>query len=609
LCGQLDTYRFGHQMRLWQPSPQHSSEGSYPRVVFKRTLLLCLAVAAIVFGFSLQKIDAPTVSQAPLEFKAQNAFNTMKSLSKGFPYRVTWSDSRKKAGLWLKDQFRQIGYEPQSLFFSEVIAGRHYDHLEDIYAVKRGTTHPDEIILAAAHYDVADGTIEGAMDDASGIGVVLELARIFSKVDTSRTIVFLATDSEEFGAFWGSKAFVNDFPNASKIIAVENFDFVAPDKQTKIMMLCDGLKQGFTPLWLREIALQSILSVGGARPIDFTNIVESFQRALEIPAADHASFLAAGIPAFNWTGQTDEFAYEMAHYHHTIYDTVEAMEPQSFESFGKSAERVMRTIDELKTLPLDYKNSSYLKINSHYFISGFAVLLLHILAFIPFLAFSMCKFSLAFRQTPTSRIFTALRHEAKSMGVVLLSFLTGYLVLLSLPFLKIITQYETFPATQKSKILDHPNLGAILIVFGSVIGAYFLLKRVFRGRETDLLESHADAPIRHALHAAALTLIIFLAMIKNSHLAALMLLPPAYFWTSLQDRSQGKVQFRNLLLLLGGAVTFMAAIVVMTTFFHVGVVYWYLFLASAYGLFSAYSILLFVMSMTVMIRLFRAFVL
>jgi hypothetical protein len=609
LCGQLDTYRLGDQMRLWQPFPRHSSEGSYPRVVFKRTLLLCLALAAIVFGFSLQKIDAPAVSLAPLQFKAQNAFDTMKGLSKGFPYRVTWSDSRKKAGVWLKDQFRKIGYEPQSLFFSEVIAGRHYDHLEDIYAIKRGTTHPDEIILAAAHYDVADGTIEGAMDDASGIGVVLELARIFSKVDTSRTIIFLATDSEEFGAFWGSKAFVNDFPNASKIIAVENFDFVAPDKQTKIMMLCDGLKQGFTPLWLREIALQSILSVGGARPIDFTNIVESFQRALEIPAADHASFLAAGIPAFNWTGQTDEFAYEMAHYHHTVYDTVEAMEPESFESFGKSAERVMRTVDELKALPPDYKNSSYLKINSHYFISGLAVLLLHILAFIPFLAFSVCKFSLAFRQTPTARIFTALKHEAKFMGIVLLSFLSGYLVLLSLPFLKIITQYETFPATQKSKILDHPNLGAILIVFGSVIVTYFVLKRVFKGPEADPLESNADAPIRHALHAAALTLIIFLAMIKNSHLATLMLLPPAYFWTSLQDRSQGKVQLRNLLLLLGGAVTFMAAIVVMTTLFHVGVVYWYLFLASAYGLFSAYSILLFVMSMTVMIRLFRAFVL
>jgi hypothetical protein len=605
----FDTYRLGHQMRLWQPFPQHSSEGYYPRVIFLRTLLICLAIAAVLLGFSLQKIDTPVVSHAPLEFNSQNAFNTMKDLSKKFPYRVTWSDSRKRAGTWLKDQFRQIGYEPQSLFFSEVIAGRHYDHLEDIYAIKRGTTHPDEIIVAAAHYDVADGTIEGAMDDASGIGVVMELARIFSKVQTSRTIVFLATDSEEFGAFWGSRAFVKDFPDASKIVAVENFDFVAPDKQTKIMMLCDGLKEGFTPLWLREIALESINSVGGAHPIDFTNIVESFQRALEIPAADHASFLAAGIPAFNWTGQTDQFAYEMAHYHHTIYDTVEAMEPQSFGPFGRAAERVMRTVDELPSIPKNFRDSYYLKINSRFYISGITALILQILAFIPFLAFSVCKFSLAFRQTPPSRIITALRHESKSMGIVLLSFLSGYVVLLALPFMKIITQYETFPATQKSAILNHPNLGAILIVFGSVVVTYFAFRRLFRGAEAEILESHADAPIRHALHAAALTFIIFLAMLKNSHLATILLLPPAYFWTSLQGRSEGKIQFRNLLLLLGGAVTFMASIIVMTTFFHVGVIYWYLFLASAYGLFSAYSILLFVMSMTVMIRLFRAFVL
>ena len=70
------------------------------------------------------------------------------------------------------------------------------------------------------------------------------------------------------------------------------------------------------------------------------------------------------------------------------------------------------------------------------------------------------------------------------MAIVLLSFLSGYLVLLALPFMKIITQYETFPATQKSKILDHPNLGAILIVFGSVVVVYFVLQPHFSRRRS-----------------------------------------------------------------------------------------------------------------------------
>jgi hypothetical protein len=65
----------------------------------------------------------------------------------------------------------------------------------------------------------------------------------------------------------------------------------------------------------------------------------------------------------------------------------------------------------------------------------------------------------------------------------------------------------------------------------------------------------------------------------------------------------------NLLLLAGGAITFATMTAAMSTVFHVGVTYWYLFLSTAYGLFSAYAVVLFFMALSVMIRLFRAYVL
>ena len=184
---------------------------------------------------------------------------------------------------------RQSRLSAQGLRFSEVIAGKRYTDLENVFAIKRGTKHPDEIIAVAAHYDITDTTVEGAMDDGSGIGIVLELARVFSKEPTDRTLLFLATDSEEFGAFLGRSLFAKDFADAQKIVAVANFDFVAPEKQTKILTLCDGLKNGYTPLWLRELALDSLRSVTQGTQteiLDMTGPLEFIERALQIPPAE-----------------------------------------------------------------------------------------------------------------------------------------------------------------------------------------------------------------------------------------------------------------------------------------------------------------------------------
>ena len=553
----------------------------------------------------MHRIEPIPVNNAPLKFNYLQAYSYTGQLAKTFPGRVTWSEKRKEAAEWLKGEFRKMGYDPQGLLFSEVIAGKQYPNLEDVFAVKRGVKHPEEIMVAMAHYDVVETTSEGAMDDASGGGVVLELARGFSKEPSDRTIIFLITDSEEYGAFWGARAFAQNYPDAKKIVATANFDFVGPEKQTKVLTLCDGLRTGFTPLWLRELALNSLRSVGGAEAIDMTNFMEHVERGLLIPAADHGPFLAEGIPAFNWVGEMDNFPYEMAHYHHTPYDTFEAMKPESFKPFGEGAERLFRTIDALPNIPQDFRNSSYWKITRQLYLDGPVVTFLHILAFIPFLFYSVARFGEVFRSHPRDRIWSVLRNEAKLIGIVLGSLLLGYVVLLLLPSLKIITQYEAYPATQKSLLLYHPEILPIAAVIGSTILVYFIFRKAFA--EPDDLVEHVE--IRHALHAAFLAVIIILAFLKNSYLGTLLLLPPAYLWTALRIRKRVEDRILNGLLLLGGAITFVTVLILMATLFHIGVAYWYLFLAAAYGLISAYSVVLFFMALTILLRLFRAFVL
>jgi len=573
--------------------------------VLARASLVCALLGVLVFGLSLRKIEPLPLSQAPLQFNAAQAYEYTRILSKDFPNRTTWSDSRRRAGTWLKAELQKLGYQPKSLFFTETINGKEYTDLENIYAERPGTTHPEEIIVMSAHYDITDTTVEGAMDDGSGVGVVLELARVFAKENPERTLLFLLTDSEEFGAFWGARAFARDFSRADKIVAVANFDFVTAERQTEILTLCDGIQQGFTPLWLRELALNSIRSVGLVKAHDLTGAEEFVQRAMSLAASDHGPFLAAGIPAFNWVGQTDHFSRIMTHYHHTGKDVFEALQAASFESFGKSAERLVRSINALSKIPSQLRDNSYWKISQRMYLEGWGIFLLNVLAFLPFVIYSATRFGRVIAKQPQQKVMGVVINEAKHIGIVLGALLLGYVVMLLLPQLHVITQFELHPATQKAVLLNSPDFIAILLVVASVIGVYQVFRRVFRAP----IDQEEAIEIRQALHAAFLSVIILLAFIKNPFLTSLLLLPPAYCWSAIRAKRGYQDRVMNVFLLLGGAITFVVMAIVLNLIFHVGVFYWYIFLAAAYGLISVYSVVLFMMAITVMFRLFRNHVL
>jgi len=76
----------------------------------------------------------------------------------------------------------------------------------------------DEIVIISGHYDGGgkdpDGVIyNGANDNASGIGVLLEIARVMmdNRVRPRRGILFIGWGAEEQGA-WGSKHFIDHPP-------------------------------------------------------------------------------------------------------------------------------------------------------------------------------------------------------------------------------------------------------------------------------------------------------------------------------------------------------------------------------------------------------------
>ncbi len=91
----------------------------------------------------------------------------------------------------------------------------------------------DEVIILGAHYDhVGDEpgmNYSGANDNASGVSVMLELARLWQKIGymPKRSIVFVAWDAQEFGNLGSTYYRENPIVPLENTIAVVNLDGVA----------------------------------------------------------------------------------------------------------------------------------------------------------------------------------------------------------------------------------------------------------------------------------------------------------------------------------------------------------------------------------------------
>ncbi|MBH0198904.1 MAG: M28 family peptidase [Nitrospira sp.] len=68
--------------------------------------------------------------------------------------------------------------------------------VRNIIAERRGTDQPDRVIVVGAHYDTVVGS-PGADDNASGVAVLLELARLHAETRFRKTVRFVAFTLEE----------------------------------------------------------------------------------------------------------------------------------------------------------------------------------------------------------------------------------------------------------------------------------------------------------------------------------------------------------------------------------------------------------------------------
>jgi len=96
---------------------------------------------------------------------------------------------------YINNAFRKNGLVPYEDEYGDKFQFR------NIIAEHYGTTSPDEIIVVGAHYDTV-WLSPGADDNASGVAVMLEMARQLKKIQLNRTIRFIAFANEEYPHYY-----------------------------------------------------------------------------------------------------------------------------------------------------------------------------------------------------------------------------------------------------------------------------------------------------------------------------------------------------------------------------------------------------------------------
>jgi hypothetical protein len=266
--------------------------------------------ARIVAGRAEMQVDAPTLAQNPLYALVGREAGS--ALARGLGTDLAA----------LKAEAAAMNFKPRTLGSGALSAENRVTRFTsyNLAGVLRGRKHPNEYIVYLAHWDHlghcgtgADTICNGAVDNASGVGGLIELAEAFAKGRRpERSVLFLATTAEESGLL-GGKHFAASGPiDAAHMVAAFGLDTIAANGPSEDVIV---LGQGLTSL---DARLADTAKVQGRRIMAMPDVQSFYARS------DHFAFAEVGVPAVIATGvfAGKAFGDYMGNHYHQPTDAV-----------------------------------------------------------------------------------------------------------------------------------------------------------------------------------------------------------------------------------------------------------------------------------------------
>ena len=291
-----------------------------------------VVVAWIAAPWSGTSRSDPGVSQGPLLFDAGRALAETREFVTRYPRRPLGSLEARQSSAIFRQRLQPLGFEVSYAHFAATIESRTQVG-RNILALKHG---PDPAILAVlAHYDTAETTVQGAMDNGSGIGVLIELGRVLASSPLRHTLLLVATDGEEWGML-GASDLADNYEGRQRIVAALSLDYVAAGELANLQLAATGRMRGFTPAWLRDVC-RAAAAGEGLPLVEPYGLMEHAERTILLSGTDQGPLLARGFPAINLGSGSADSDFERRIYH-SADDTIEKLRPESLERFGRAAE-------------------------------------------------------------------------------------------------------------------------------------------------------------------------------------------------------------------------------------------------------------------------------
>jgi hypothetical protein len=289
--------------------------------VTKRSVALYLSIIGLLLFGAAAWYAYAYLSQPlePASFDGQRAFADVET-QVAFGSRLPGTEGHAKIQEWMQEELESAGWQV------EVQTSEALGHPVENLVARRSTESPQ--IILGAHYDTrmfADNDpdpaqhtnpVPGANDGASGVAVLLELARSLPEGTVPVWLVFF--DAEDNGRIegwdWimGSREFVKNNPVQPRAVVI--VDMIG-DADLNIYKERNSNPELTDEIW--EVA--NGLGYAG-------KFISEYKHSM---IDDHTPFLEAGIPAVDII----DFDYP---YWHTVQDTPDKVSAESLQVVGET---------------------------------------------------------------------------------------------------------------------------------------------------------------------------------------------------------------------------------------------------------------------------------
>jgi hypothetical protein len=262
---------------------------------------------------------SPTPTEPPAKFDGQAAFAHVQAQMAIGP-RPTGSNAGRKTGDYIIEQLTQYGWQvEEQSFVYQGVTGRNII----------GRSGQGPVAIVGAHYDtrrLADNDpdpalrmepVPGANDGASGVAVLLELARTLDKTRLRNEVWLTFFDAEDNGRLDGWDFTAGSTEMAGRLTGVPEMVVIAD-------MIGDRDQQIYKEHNSTPGLVDKIWNIAARLGYEQTFLPTAKWSMQD----DHTPFLLRGFPAVDLI----DFDYP---YWHTTQDTADKVAPESLERVGR----------------------------------------------------------------------------------------------------------------------------------------------------------------------------------------------------------------------------------------------------------------------------------